>query len=187
MSSKQIRLLAQANFLQRRLNRMPRQVLKFVTECLADNPAYTEEELIEAVVLWQTLDPLRVGPLKSISLEVDERLFMNSYRVQFPAYYAEAIVPYDGSPELWSARPSKAFDLEKRGIVQQRTVRVVTVHDSKDWSLIEESTLTWLDDVQQALPELEPRIIVYNVRLGKLITPAVLRSIEIVRARLRLP
>ena len=183
MSSKQIRLLAQANFLQRRLNRMPRHILRFVTECLADNPAYTNDEMIEAVVLWQTLDPLRVGALKSISLEIDERLFMSTYEVQYPAYYAEAIVPYDGSPELWSARPSKAFDLEKRGIVQQGTVRVVTVHESKDWSHIEESMLTWLDDVQEALPDFGPSIVMYNVRLRKLITPAVLRSIEIARAR----
>ena len=184
MSSKQIRLLAQPNFLQRRLRRMPRQILSYVKHRLAEEPTLSNDQLIAEIVAWQTLDPLRVGPLQSISLEVDERLFMNSYRVQFPAYRAEAIIPYGGSPELWSARPSKTFDLEMRGIVQRSNVRVVTVHHTKDWPLVEESMLSWLDDVQEALPEFEPTLIVYNVLLRKRITPVVLRSIEIARVRI---
>ena len=183
MSSKQIRLLAQLNFLQRRLRRMPRQILSYVKDRLAEDPTLSYDQLIAEIVAWQTLNPLRVGPLHSISLEVDKRLFMSAYEVQFPAYRAEAIIPYDGSPELWSARPSKTFDWDLRGIVQRSTVRVVTVHDDKDWSQIEETMLRWLDDVQQALPELEPTLIVYNVRLRERIAPVVGRSIEIVRAK----
>jgi hypothetical protein len=183
MLSKQIRLLAQANFLQRRLRRMPRQILKFVTDCLEETPGFSDEQLVEAVILQQTLHPLRVGPLKSISIDVEQSLFLSIYEVQFAAYRAEAIVPYEGSPELWSALPNKSFNWDIRGIVQRNAVRVVCVLDSKNWLEVETFVLKWLDDVQKALPDFGPSIIMYNVRLPALIRPVVLRSIEIVRAR----
>ena len=183
MSSKQIALLSQANFLQRRLRRMPRQILKYVAESLADNPALTEEQLLEAVILWQTLDPLRLGPLKSISLDIDLSWFTSIYGVQFTAYRADAVVPYDGSPELWSARLSNEFKSDMCGIVQRHTLRVITTHDSKNWTQVEDLMLNWLTHVHHALPEFEHKIMMYNLRLRERVTPAVHQSIEIARAK----
>ena len=69
------------------------------------------------------------------------------------------------------------------GIVQRSAVRVITVHDGKDWPQIEDLMLKWLEEVHQALRDFEPRIMMYNIRLRERVTPAVLRSIEIVRAK----
>lgn len=183
MANKSVSLLSQPKFFQRYQKRLPKLILRAVKEILGEDADTDAEEVYERIVQRFELVPLEIGPLHAISLEVEPRWYLSTYEVPGHAYHAEAIVGYQGSKALWSARPNDAFDWRMRGVIQEQQVRIQVLQDTKDWDGLERLMEKELAEARKALNAFLPNVIMFNLHNTPLMGPLVSKYVERLRGQ----
>jgi hypothetical protein len=165
------RLLYTAS-LARHLKNFPPKVADASRGIVLYQPDLTFDELRKQLQDMFCLEPLGLGELQTISVEVRSRRVVRDGQVG-TAYLAEARVPYWGSRTLWPVRPAKGLNFPYTGMPAVASVGLRTLIPSKDVRPFEEEVQQVLARTRAALAEFAPVVRSYDAAIRVLIDTAV--------------
>ncbi len=87
------RLLARADWLEAYYKRLPKAVLRRTRDAFREDPDVDKDEVADRVVRELELQPLELGDLHRVTMEVSESEHLSPYLVRFDAFRCTAVVP----------------------------------------------------------------------------------------------
>lgn len=160
-------LFSRSFVVSKHLEALPDEARQAARQIREDMPSIDRPRLKSLLESDFGLQPLRLGKLQRLTLDLEESRYQSIYGIKSFGYVAEVSLPYSGSARLWKQRLHNSFVFPIHGKVGTRQTRFRMIMDVKDFDAAEKYFQNALADLRRALLEFEPTVAEFSEMVGQ--------------------